>query len=192
LRDNFRREFKKIVKLRISDESAISGWMHFNDLKFLEQVLDFNKIHTQVMNCENGSNDFMINENDIETIVVEHSDVDDDNEGCEMDAIEKDGNFQQKAQSKHQCCMHAHAPNDEIIHFFKSITPYLAMMDPTMKLRVRIEIQEIILNEMLRNSSNKHMQELTIDKHIDKAKKKTEVIPKRVSKRIIKKNRKYI
>lgn len=228
LRDNYRREFKKILKLKMLNKAAVSGWMHFYSLGFLEQVLDKKQIHSQVMHeseisrIQNATiiKNYHDDDDDIETIVIEPSDEEsnfvNDNVSCGYDYVKQQQDQQKirflNQQKMHQqpqqqnCC--PHPAGDEIMHFFKSITPYLSMMEPTMKLKVRIDIQEIILNELSRKIENERkLQSLKTDinsnnnanvydnnkKQSVKTRKKTEVIeaPKRVSKRIVKKNRKY-
>jgi len=191
----------------MSNKIAISGWIHFNNLEFLENVLDKRQIQSQVL-YENDSSNLQSNNDlandDIETIVIEPSDDDDDcNSGSNYNYdYVKQQQEQQRLRLINQqkmiqdCC--PHPPGDEIMHFFKSITPYLSMMDPTMKLRVRISIQEIILNEISRKTDSlKKDPPKDVKKHSEKgSKKKTDntasnAVPKRVSKRVIKRNRKY-
>lgn len=189
LRDNYRREYKKLAILKAHDRSACSSWVHFSNLEFLE------KVHTkkQLQSTQSSHeicNDLQKNNNDddnddVETIVIESSDDD------EMNIYHDNYKYirQQEQQKRHKnwllnqrknihCC--PHNAGDEIVHFFKSIAPYLAMMDSTMRLRVRIEMQEIILNELSRK--------------IDAAREKiiTDSKPKRASNRIVKRNRKYL
>lgn len=181
MRDNFRREFKKLLKLRVTNKSAVSIWVHYNELKFLENIIEKKKL---LSSC--GSSD------DIETIVIEPSDDDDDDD-------EKDDNYsyirqQQQEQhrlwlSSHQrvnskrCC--PHDPGDEFVNFFKSITPYLSIMNSSAKLRVRISIQQIILNELSRKIDATR-REILNDCEVSSTPKK------RVSNRVVKRNRKYI
>lgn len=114
---------------------------------------------------------------------------------------------QQKWRIQHQnrvkkprCCRHE--PGDEIMHFFKSITPYLQTMEPTTKLRVRIEIQEIILNELSKKESEKlpmkqqiavivsdderdvEVEDVTVPVRKKTESKKVVIVPVRVSKRV--------
>lgn len=188
------------------NKTAISGWIHFNSLTFLEKVLDIKQIQSQVL-YENESStmqstsDFVSNNeanDDIETIVIEQSDEEEcvTNDENNFDYIQQQ---QQRLRLINQqklndnCC--PHQPGDEIMHFFKSITPFLAMMDPTMKLRVRISIQEIILNEISRklNNNKADKPKAVPTKGVRKKTEATtsDVAPKRHSKRVIKKNRKY-
>lgn len=194
----------------MSNKTAISGWMHFNSLGFLEKVLDTKQIQSQVLHENNGS--FLTNNkslgvaneanDDIETIVNEASD--DENEYCNNEKSNYDYVKQQQRRLIYQqkmnqnCCPHHVSAGDEIMHFFKSIAPYLALMDPTMKLKARISIQEIILNELSRkHEKNKDSQHNDVKVVIPKrVKKKTDdtfslPVPKRHSKRVIKRNRKY-
>lgn len=175
LRDNFRREYKKLLKLRISNRFATSTWTHFNDLKFLENVLATKNVSAQRDN----------DDDDIETIVIEPSDVDDD-EDDNYSYIRQQQQEQQRLwlsrqQNFTRCCPHDHG--DEFINFFKSITPYLALMNPSAKLRVRISIQEIILNELSMKIDATRRRIFSDDNSTPK---------KRVSNRVVKKNRKYI
>jgi BESS motif len=152
----------------------MSSWVHYEGLKFLEKVLTKKKQLPKSHKTENNDNN-----NDVETIVIEPSD-DDDESNSSYDNYNYIRQQQQEQKrmllvnQRHQCC--PHDAGDEVVHFFKSIAPYLAMMEPTMKLRVRIEIQEIILNELSRK--------------IDAARGK--IMPKRISKRVVKRNRKYL
>lgn len=191
----------------MSNKIAISGWIHFNNLNFLENVLDKRQIQSQVL-YENDSSNLQSNNDlandDIETIVIEPSDDDNDDE-CNSEFNNYNYDYVKQQQEQQQlrlinqqkmlqdCC--PHNPGDEIMHFFKSITPYLSMMDPTMKLRVRISIQEIILNEISRKTDSVK-KDLPVDVKKQGTRKKTEcavsnAVPKRVSKRVIKRNRKY-
>lgn len=104
----------------------------------------------------------------------------------------------QNRVKKARCCRHE--PGDEIMHFFKSITPYLQTMEPTTKLRVRIEIQEIILNELSKKDNDKSIKQQTavivsddekedVEEVTVPVRKKTEpkkvvIVPVRVSKRV--------
>lgn len=178
LRDNFRREYKKLLKLKVSNKSATSSWIHFNDLKFLENVLASKNVSGS--NCIQRDND----DDDIETIVIEPSDVDDD-EDDNYSYIRQQQQEQQRLwlsrqQNFTRCC--PHNPGDEFINFFKSITPYLALMNPSAKLRVRIAIQEIILNEL----------SMKIDATRKRICDDNSTPKKRVSNRVVKRNRKYI
>jgi Alcohol dehydrogenase transcription factor Myb/SANT-like/BESS motif len=196
LRDNYRREYKKTLKHRLINAAAISGWVHFYHLKFLETVLDTKQMQSQVVGnfCEKkvieiveSESEIEIGDDDIETVVM------DDDDGQDALVSMSDENYDYVRQQQEQmrllnqssCCRHA--PGDEIMHFFKSIAPYLQMMEPTVKLKVRIEIQETILSELSRKND-----EIKAKGRV--AEKKTEtknVVPTRVSKRIVKKNRKY-
>lgn len=175
LRDNFRREHKKLLKQSTSNKSASSNWIHFNELRFLERILTRKKS----MSGGSSSNELQNDNDDIETI------TDDDN----YSYIRQQQHEQQRIWlSRHQiinsthCC--PHEPGDEFVNFFKSITPYLAMMNSSTKLRVRIAIQEIILNELSRkiDATRRNMFSNCDDNSTPK---------KRVSNRVIKKNRKY-
>ena len=97
----------------------------------------------------------------------------------------------QNRVKKARCCRHE--PGDEIMHFFKSITPYLQTMEPTTKLRVRIEIQEIILNELSKKENDKSIisddekevvEEVTVPVRKKTESKKVAIVPVRVSKRV--------
>lgn len=64
---------------------------------------------------------------------------------------------QQQRQLLAQKRQHYRLPqqDDDITHFFKSILPFLKMMEPARKLKIRLDIQELILNEMTKmNSKN--------------------------------------
>jgi len=55
------------------------------------------------------------------------------------------------------------APDDEDLHFFKSILPYFKNMSPIQKLRVKNDIQNILIRESLPpqqylGSANSHNQ----------------------------------
>lgn len=192
----------------MSNKIAISGWIHFNNLDFLENVLDKRQIQSQVL-YENDSSNLQSNNDlandDIETIVIEPSDDDNDDDECNSESNIYNYDYVKQQQEQQtlrlinqqkmlqNCC--PHNPGDEIMHFFKSITPYLTMMDPTMKLRVRISIQEIILNEISRKTDTLK-KDSPVEVKKQGTRKKTEcaasnVVPKRVSKRVIKRNRKY-
>lgn len=191
LRDNYRREYKKIAILKVHDSSACSNWVHFNSLGFLEKVNTKKQLQSaqssfESENCNElpkKSND----DDDVETIVIESSDADDDiyhdnyKYIRQQEQQKRHKNWLLKQRKKIHCCPHS-SSEDEIVHFFKSIAPYLAMMDSTMRLRVRIEIQEIILNELSRK----------IDAAREKIINDSHLKPKRASKRIVKRNRKYL
>lgn len=189
LRDNYRREYKKTLKHRLINSAAISGWVHFYHLKFLEQVLDTKQIHSQICGTKviESENEIEIGDDDIETVI---------DDGQDALVSMSDENYDYVRQQQEQmrllnqstCCRHA--PGDEIMHFFKSITPYLQAMEPTAKLKVRIEIQEIILNELSRKNEKK-AEAKSREKCIEKKTETKNVVPTRVSKRIVKKNRKY-
>lgn len=188
LRDNYRREYKKTLKHRLINNAAISGWVHFYHLRFLEQVLDTKQIQNQICGNFSGKkfeeveseNEIQIGDDDIETVVEEDA-MSDEN----YDYVRQQQE-QMRLLNKESCCRHA--PGDEIMHFFKSITPYLQMMEPTAKLRIRIEIQEIILSELSAMNQKKLKPK---EKVIEKKTETKVVLPTRVSKRIVKKNRKY-
>lgn len=193
LRDNFRREYKKTLKHRLVNNAAVSGWVHFYHLRFLEQVLDTNQIRNQICGNFSGKNlesenEIEIGDDDIETV------VDEDEPDVIVSMSEENYDYVRQQQSQmrlltqENCCRHA--PGDEIVHFFKSITPYLQMMDPTAKLRVRIEIQEIILNELSKKTGKK-IESPPREKVIEKKTETKNLVPTRVSNRIVKKNRKY-
>lgn len=174
MRDNYRREYKKLVILKAQDKSVESSWVHYKNLEFLE------KIHKrkQVLILNDSSKIKNFNNDDIE---ICHDDDDNNN----FDNYSYVKQQQQKVWLMNNniltnCC--PHDPGDEIVNFFKSIAPYLSMMDPTKKLRVRIEIQEIILNELSRK----------IDAAREKMISETNLSGKRSSKRIVKRNRKYL
>ena len=155
MRDNYRREYKKLAILKVHDNLACSSWVHFNSLEFLEKVHTKKQLQAQSPKINND-----------ETIVIESSDDD----------------FYHN-NYKHIKHKNWHNSDDEIVHFFKSIAPYLAMMDSTMRLRVRIEIQEIILNELSRKIDAAR-EKIAIDLKVKS--------PKRASKRIVTRNRKYL
>lgn len=120
--------------------------------------------------------------------MIEPSDDDDDDDNYSY--IKQQQQEQQRLWMSRQqrinltrCC--PHDPGDEFINFFKSITPYLAMMNPSAKLRVRIAIQEIILNE-LTMKIDASRREFLKDSELCSPPKK------RVSNRVVKRNRKYI
>lgn len=185
MRDNFRREYKKLLKLRTSNKSASSNWVHYNELRFLENVLEKKKL---LSSCGSNNNDHQQMDNDdIETIVIEPSDDDGDDQN-NYSYIRQQQQEQQRLWLSRQtnltrCC--PHESGDEFIHFFKSITPYLAIMNPSAKLRVRIAIQEIILNELTKKIDATR-REMFNDCEVSSTPKK------RVSNRIVKRNRKYI
>lgn len=160
MRDNYRREYKKLAILKVHDSLACSSWVHFNSLGFLE------KVHTKKQ-LQSVNND----DDDVETIVIESSD---------NDFYHKNYKYIKHKKWPRRC---PHNSEDEIVHFFKSIAPYLAMMDSTMRLRVRIEIQEIILNELSRKIDAAR-EKIATDSNVKS--------PKRASKRIVTKNRKYL
>lgn len=202
LRDNYRREYKKTLRHRLINNAATSGWVHFYQLKFLEQVLDRKEINMQVMQDHSSEKVFELDPSDIECVEDDIETVM-ESDGQEPLISMSDENYDYVRQQQEQqqlrflnqqqrtskrCCRHA--PGDEIMHFFRSITPYLQMMDATKKLRVRIEIQEIILNEL----SRRHEKPVEVKTPKATSIKKTETksfVPTRVSKRIVKKNRKY-
>ena len=229
LRDNYRREYKKTLKHRLINKSAISGWVHFYNLKFLEQVLDRKQIHLQVLHDHSNDKHNEIQRSDaeddddnyddnligdeleepeifLETELIENgSDISTEvkPEAVSYDYIQQQQQQKWRIQNqnhvkKPRCCRHE--PGDEIMHFFKSITPYLQTMKPTTKLRVRIEIQEIILNELSKNEIDKPIKQQTpvivsddeevieevetmsVRKKIEP--KKVIIVPVRVSKRV--------
>lgn len=53
--------------------------------------------------------------------------------------------------------------DDDITHFFKSILPFLKMMEPAKKLKIRLDIQELILNEMTRMNTKNTKRKKTDD-----------------------------
>lgn len=196
MRDNYRREYKKTIKHRLINAAAISGWVHFYHLKFLEQVLDTKQIQNQVSSDSDAKvvdieseNEIEIGDDDIETIVID--------DGQDALVSKSDENYDYVRQQQEQmrlltqssCCRHA--PGDEIMHFFKSIAPYLQMMEPTAKLKVRIEIQETILSELSKKKCDKKAEAKPRQKVAEKKTETKNVVPTRVSKRIVKKNRKY-
>jgi hypothetical protein len=65
------------------------------------------------------------------------------------------------------------------------------MMDSTKKLRVRIEIQEIILNELSRRPEKQIDNKAPLPVSTTKTESKS-MAPTRVSKRIVKRNQKYV
>ena len=177
LRDNYRREYKKLIKIKETNQFATSSWIHFNELKFLECVINRNKLSSSF-------DDDLLKSNDIEAIVMEATDYNND-DGSNYSYIKQQQ--QQLWKTKHQNLTHCcpHEAGDEYINFFKSITPYLALMDPSTKLRVRIAIQEIILSELTKkidDTKRKMLNDCAVTLHPKK---------KRISKRIIKKNPKY-
>lgn len=194
LRDNYRREYKKTLKHRLINSAAVSGWVHFYHLKFLEKVLDTKQIRNQVFGdfpptkVVESENEIEIGDDDIETVV--------DDDGQDAVVSMSDENYDYVRQQQEQmrllnqgsCC--CHAPGDETMHFFKSISPYLQAMEPTAKLKVRIEIQAIILNELSRKKDEKKVTKAS-EKVSEKKTETKNVVPTRVSKRIVTKNRKY-
>lgn len=230
LRDNYRREYKKTLKHRLINKSAISGWVHFYNLKFLEQVLDRKQIHLQVLHDhsndkhneiersdddeddDNYDDDILIGdeleepETFLETELIENGS--DYSREVKPESVSYDYIRQQQQQKwriqyqnrvkKARCCRHE--PGDEIMHFFKSITPYLQTMESTTKLRVRIEIQEIILNELSKKDTdrpinqqtavivsddeNDVVEEITVPVRRKTEPKKVVIVPVRVSKRV--------
>lgn len=120
-----------------------------------------------------------VGDDDIETVIEE--------ETTENYDYVRQQQQQMRLMTQSSCCRHA--PGDEIMHFFRSITPYLQMMEPTAKLRIRIEIQEIILSELSGMKQGKN--ERNGGKICEKKTETRSVVPTRVSQRVVKKNRKY-
>lgn len=179
MRDNFRREYKKLLKLKIINNSASSNWVHYNELRFLENVLEKKKL---LSSCGSSNTDPQRDNDDIETIVIEPSD-DDDYSYIRQQQHEQQRIWLSRQSNLVRCC--PHEPGDEFIHFFKSITPYLAMMNSSAKLRVRIAIQQIILNELTKKIDATR-REMFNECEVSSTPKK------RVSNRVVKRNRKYI
>jgi hypothetical protein len=180
LRDNFRREYKKLLKQRSANKLAVSNWVHYNELRFLENILEKKKLLSY---CGSSNNDPQKDNDDIETIVIEPSEDDDDDNYSYIRQQQQQRIWQSSQQIMTRCC--PHEPGDEFINFFKSITPYLAMMNPSAKLRVRIAIQEIILSELTRKIDATR-RKMFNDCEVSSTPKK------RVSNRVVKRNRKYI
>lgn len=164
----------------MSKIDEVSGWVHFGPLRFLEDVLDRKQIEMQILNgcCDNermNENNFVdhceiIIEEDEKTVV-------DENEFAEK---------QQQNRRMRACDMQT-KEEDENVHFFKSLLPYFKTMDMTSKLRIRIEIQKMLLEELLPESkTDTDCDNLKSKKNSTKAS-----IPTRTSTRVVKKNRKY-
>lgn len=64
------------------------------------------------------------------------------------------------AQKRHTIKTHRNPqPDDDVTHFFKSLIPFMRMMDPAKKLKVRLEIQELILNELTKINNKRKRKE---------------------------------
>jgi hypothetical protein len=184
LRDNFRRELKKTIRNQLARIDEVSGWVHFAPLRFLEDVLDRKQIEMQILSgcCDNeGQNDFV---NHCEIIINEE---DEKIYEC-LDENEHQGVQQQQSRRMRESDVYVVKEEDENIHFFKSLLPYFKSMDMTSKLRVRIEIQKMLLEELLPKSDKVCDDEKP--KKLDKI-SKSSLTPTRTSSRVVKKNRKY-
>lgn len=219
LRDNYRREYKKLLKNQLYNKKYKSGWMHFYHLKFLEQVLDVKQIQNQILmeHSKDSSGDFIKDEMEEESEEIQEqngyddlnedldsegmltgldaynsyqirstddenydqqydsnnwNDYTEDEEKYEIDDIEEEKpastsnkydvnqyiaqqQRQLLAQKRHVKETPSSTADDDVTHFFKSLIPFMRMMDPAKKLKVRLEIQELILNELTKLNSKK-------------------------------------
>lgn len=200
----------------MSKSTEVSGWVHFGPLRFLEDVLDRKQIELQILSgcCDIDRIDEG-NAGQHCEIIIEEDDrieiIDDDDESREISDFQNDTrneNQKQKKQEQQQQnrpmreCDLAMATTslpsmmkeeDENVHFFKSLLPYFRVMDMTSKLRVRIEIQKMLLEELSSSTeANRCQTENNCDdKRANKKNNEKIVAPTRTSSRVVKKNRKY-
>lgn len=197
MRDNYRREYKKTLKQKLFNKSAGSKWLHFSHLKFLGTVLSRKKFNRQLTGeskildlIETNKNAFAVlpQNDDVKAIDVSpHECV--SNENCKQYfehhrdcRLLVENKITNSTSSKHEY-------GDEIMHFFKSITPFMKLIKTTAKLKIHQEIKEMILKELLKHKINdKFFDEKRFEK---KTEAKIVMMPTRISKRIVKRNRKY-
>lgn len=172
LRDNFRRELKKTIRNELAKIDEISGWVHYAPLRFLEDVLDRKQIEMQILSglCDNER-------------VVDHCEIilDEDEK-----IVIEDDEIAERQQQNRRMRESPMKEEDENVHFFKSLLPYFKSMDQTSKLRIRIEIQKMLLDELLPDESKDDCDNAKTSRRLKKT-----LTPTRASTRIVKKNRKY-
>lgn len=215
LRDNFRRELKKTIRNQLSKSDETSGWVHYGPLRFLEEVLDRKQIELQILSgcCDierieegNAGDHCEIIIDDDDRIEIVDDDVEKWRELAAAAAAQPNVNCEKQQQHQQnrllrECDMATSTSlpstfmreEDENVHFFKSLLPYFRAMDMTTKLRIRIEIQRMLLEELTGSSveygskgDNNCDEKKANKKSGDKA-----IAPTRTSSRVVKKNRKY-
>lgn len=169
---------KKTIRNQLAKVDEVSGWIHFAPLRFLEDVLDRKQIEMQILSgcCDNEQNNF-----------IDHCEIVIDDEDEKVVSIENDEKQQQNRRMR-ESDVHLVKEEDENVHFFKSLLPYFKSMDMTSKLRIRIEIQKMLLDELLPKSTDNIICDNEKPKKVSK---NLAAAPTRTSSRVVKKNRKY-
>lgn len=210
LRDNFRRELKKTIRNQLSKSDEVSGWVHYGPLQFLEDVLDRKQIELQILSgccdieqIEGNAGDhceIILDEDERIEIVDDEEGASDVVSAAQIDARSEKQQQHQQNRVLRECDMttstslpFAMREEDENVHFFKSLLPYFRAMDMTSKLRIRIEIQRMLLEELTGSSEEGKVESEANygDKKANKKNNDKSVAPTRTSSRVVKKNRKY-
>jgi uncharacterized UBP type Zn finger protein len=164
LRDNFRKELKKVDKLRSGDGAPqqTPRWIHFKALQFLRDVMEPGKTSGNI--TEQPDSEDTVDENETKSTFLEDATSETQNPSPLARAPKRKRgkstiSYQEEMvrlekRKLERLTKQEEEEKDEDLNFFKSLVPHIKQLPPTRKLFVRSQFQNMVADEITKLQNN--------------------------------------